>query len=390
MDVHRSAMTHRQRVLAALNHQEPDRVPLDFGGSRTTSIHVVGYERLKRSLGVEAPNIIADRMMQPVLIDERILERFDVDTRALLPGAPDCGGDVELDEITYRDEWGVVRSKPPGSYWYDLKGSALAGEISVHDIARHPWPIPDDPGRTRGLRQRALELKQKGDYALVLGLTIGVVHVSQYLRGFEDWYLDLAGDQDLIGALMDAIVETTMGISASLMREVGDLVDIIFTGDDLGGQSGPQMSPATYRKVIKPRHARFYRQVRDMCPRAKVALHSCGSVYRLLDDLIDVGIEVLNPVQVSAKDMDPARLKAEFGNRLSFWGGIDTQRVLPYGSAEEVKSEVDRRIAEMGRGGGYLLAAVHNIQPEVPTENVIAMYDHARAIGQYPLRFAPN
>lgn len=382
------SMTHRERVLAALSHREPDRVPIDFSGSRCSSIHVEGYERLKRHLGIEAPNIISDRMMQPVLVDDRILERFDVDTRALIPGAPDRGGDVELDEITYRDEWGVVRSKPPGSYWYDLKGSPLAGEITVQDILRHPWPDPDDPGRTRGLRDRALELRRKGDYALVLNLTIGVVHISQYLRGFQDWYMDMAADQRLIGALMDAIVEVTMAMARNLMAEVGDLVDIVFTGDDLGTQGGPQVSPEAYRRVIKPRHARFFRQAREMCPHARIALHTCGSVYLLLNDLVDIGVEVLNPIQVSARDMDPARLKAEFGDRLSFWGGIDSQRVLPRGTPEDVRAEVERRLAQMGQGGGYMLAAVHNIQPDVRVENVIAMYDHAREVGSYPLRIA--
>ncbi len=379
------AMTHRERVLAALSHREPDRVPIDFGGSRCSSLHVAGYERLKRHFGIEAPNIISDRMMQPVFVDERILQRFDVDTRCLTLSAPDKGGDVELDPITYRDEWGVVRSQPAGSYWYDLKESPLIGEITVQDIARYPWPDPDDPGRTRGLRERALALKSQGDYALVLNLTVGVVHISQYLRGFQDWYMDMAADQQLVGAVMDAILEVNLPIARRAMKEVGDLVDIVFTGDDLGTQGGPQISPATYRKVIKPRHARYFSLVHEMCPHAKVALHTCGSVYALLPDLIDIGVEVLNPIQVAAVDMEPARLKAEFGDKLSFWGAVDSQQVLPHGSTEDVRAEVRRRIRELGKGGGYMVAAVHNIQPDVPTENIVAMYEAAREFGQYPL-----
>ncbi|MHB8991373.1 MAG: uroporphyrinogen decarboxylase family protein, partial [Chloroflexota bacterium] len=203
--------------------------------------------------------------------------------------------------------------------------------------------------------------------------------ISQYLRGFQDWYMDMAADQRLLGALMDAIVETTIAMARPILREVGDMVDIVFTGDDLGTQGGPQMSPEAYRKVIKPRHARFFRQVREICPHATIALHSCGSVYALLPDLIDVGIQLLHPIQVSARDMEPARLKAEFGDRLSFWGGIDSQRVLPNGTPEEVRAEVRRRLAEMGRGGGYMVGAVHNIQPDVPIENVVAMFDQARS-----------
>jgi len=380
------AMTHRERVVAALNHREPDRVPIDFGGSRCSSLHVAGYERLKRHLGIEAPNIISDRMMQPVFIDERILQRFDVDTRCIVPNAPDRGGDQQLDPITYRDEWGVTRTQPPGSYWYDLKESPLIGEITVQDIVRHPWPDPEDPGRTRGLRQRALDLKKQGDYALVLNVTVGVVHISQYLRGFQDWFMDMAADQALMGAMMDAILEVNLVTSRNLMREVGDLVDIVFTGDDLGTQGGPQISPATYAKVIKPRHARYFRQVHEMCPHAKVALHTCGSVYALLPDLIDIGVDVLNPIQVGAAEMEPARLKAKFGDKLSFWGAIDSQQVLPHGSVDDVRAEVRRRIGELGHGGGYMVAAVHNIQPDVPTENVIALYEAAKEFGRYPLQ----
>lgn len=377
-------MNHRERVLAALDHREPDRVPIDFGTTRCTSIHVAAYERLKSLLGIDAPNVISDRMQQCVLVDDRILERLDVDTRGLILGSPDGMPDQELDEFTYRDEWGVVRSKPPGSYWYDLRRSPLAGEISVRDIASYPWPDPDDPGRFRGLRRRALEIRQKGDHALVLNLAIGVVHVSQYMRGFQDWYADMALDQTMAGALMDAIVEVTVAIAGNALREVGDLVDIVFVGDDLGTQTGPQISPQSYRKVVKPRHARYFRQVHDLCPHAKVALHSCGSLYPLIGDLIEIGVDVLNPIQVSAREMDPAVLKREFGDRLSFWGGIDSQWVLPRGTPDEVRGEVRRRIAQLGPGGGYILSAVHNVQPEVPTENLMAMLDCAREIGTYP------
>lgn len=385
MAVRKTPMTSRQRVLAALSHQEPDRVPIDFGGSRCSSIHVANYERLKHRFGIDRPNIIADRMMQCVQVDEQILDRFEVDTRLLSPGAPDGAPDVELDEFSYRDEWGVTRSKPPGSYWYDLRESPLVGEINLQDIVCYRWPDPSDPGRTRGLRKRAMELRNKGDYALVLNVTIGVMHISQYLRGFQDWYMDMALDKPKVGALMDAILETTMEIARRVLMEVGDLVDIVFTGDDLGAQSGPQISPATYREVVKPRHARFFDLIHEICPHAKVALHSCGSIYLLLDDLIDAGVDVINPIQVRARDMDPARLKREYGDRLSFWGGIDSQDVLPNGSPSDVEAEVRRRILEMAPGGGYMIAAVHNVQPDVPTENLLAMFDAAREMGWYPL-----
>lgn len=376
-------MTHRQRVLAALNHQEPDRVPMDLGSTRCTSIHVAGYQRLKAHFGIEAPDNITDRMMQPVLVDERILQALDIDTRGIYYGAPDNGRDVELDEITYRDEWGVVRTKPPGSYWFDLKESPLEGEITERDILQHSWPDPEDPGRTRGLREKVLALKESGDYALVLNLSVGTVHISQYLRGFQDWYMDMAADQKLIGVLMDAITDVTTATARRVMLEVGDLADVVFTADDLGTQNGPQVHPETYRKVIKPRHAGFFRQIQDICPHAKILFHTCGSVQFLLPDLIDVGVQSLNPVQVAARDMDPATLKKEYGKHLSFWGAIDTQHVLSKGSPEDVRAEVERRIDQLGSEGGYVLCGVHNIQPDVPGANVLAMYQHARKAGEY-------
>ena len=379
----RRAMTHRERVLVALNHQEPDRVPIDFGGTRDSSIHVAGYERLKRHFGIEAPNIISDRMMQCVLVDDPILEKLDVDTRSIVPGRPDKSPDVELDETTYCDEWGVTRHMPAGSYWYDLMECVLFGEITAQDILRYPWPDPTDPGRTRGVRQMALELREKGDYALVLSVSIGTVHVSQYLRGFADWYKDMASDRKLMGTLMDAITDVTMEMARRLMLEVGDLVEIVFTGDDLGTQNGLQVHPDTYREVIKPRHARFLRQVKEMCPHAKIGFHSCGSVYSVLADLIDVGVQALNPIQVPAGDMDPIRMKREYGDKLAFWGAVDTQHVLPHGTPEDVKAEVERRIAELGEGGGYMLCGVHNLQPDVPIGNILTMYDHAREFGVY-------
>jgi uroporphyrinogen decarboxylase len=170
---------------------------------------------------------------------------------------------------------------------------------------------------------------------------------------------------------------------------VGPYLQIIKLGDDLGGQHGPLMSPQTYRDVIKPYHQELFNFIKARTG-ARIFLHTCGSVYRLLPELIDAGVEVLNPIQVSAKDMDTRRLKAEFGDRLSFMGAIDTQRVLPFGTETEVQQEVERRIAHLGPGGGYILAPVHNVQADVPPENLIAMYRHARQVGSYPLELDPT
>ena len=369
-----AAMTPRERVVTALSHKEPDIVPIDFASTRDSSIVVEGYERLKSHFGVRAENVLTSRMMQVVDVDERILRALDIDTRGIFPAT---SPDVILDKGRYRDEWGIERVKPPGSFYYDLLAFPLAGEITVSDIARYPWPDPHDPIRRSGLKDRVKQIRDETDCAAVLNLQSGFVHTSQYLRGFEDWFLDFARDRRLLGALFDAVLEVSMAICRELLEEVGAEVDVLMASDDLGLQGGLMVSPEAYRELIEPRHRQYFQLMHDMSP-AKVFFHTCGSVVDILDDLVDMGVEVLHPVQVSAAGMDPAQLKKKWGDKLAFWGAIDTQHVLPYGTAEDVRRQVERCIEELGLGGGYVLGAVHNIQPDVPTQNMLAMYHHAR------------
>ncbi len=365
-------MTHRERVVAALEHRRPDRIPLDLGSTRDSSIVVEGYEPLKRHFGVEAENHIISRMMRVVEVDERILRALQIDTRGVFPGAPPS---EETGENSYRDEWGVERVRPPGSYYYDQVSFPLAGDIGPADIARHTWPDPHDPVRTAGLKERVRRIHDAG-CAAVLNLPSGFVHTSQYLRGFEDWFVDFARDTRLLEALFDAVLEASLAICRELLAEVGGDVDVLMASDDLGVQGGLMISPPAYRELIKPRHARYFGLMHDMSA-ARVLFHTCGSVVDIVDDLVEIGVDVLHPVQVSARGMEPAELKKRWGDRLAFWGAVDTQHVLPHGSVGDVRAEVERRIEELGRRGGYVLGAVHNIQPDVPLENVLAMYRHA-------------
>ena len=367
-------MTHRERLIAALNHGESDRVPMDLGSTRVTGIVVAGYERLKRHFGIDRENVIVDGMQQLAAVDEEILEALDIDTRAVLPQAPDRSRDTILPDGSWRDEWGVVRRKPEGSHYYDLLACPFAGEPTLEDLAAYPWPDPDDPGRTRGLREYTTKLREETDYALVGHAPGGWIHVSQYMRGFEAWYTDLILRPEFSVALMTRIRDLTLRMAGHFLDAVGDRIDVIATGDDIATQKGPMMSPAMYRELVWPLQKEqfaFFRAHTD----AKIFYHTCGSVYDILPEIIDLGVEILNPVQTTAAGMDPGRLKAEFGDRLSFWGGVDTHRVLPHGTPDDVRAEVRRRIADLGRGGGYVLNAVHNIQPDVPVENILAMYD---------------
>lgn len=367
------AMTHRERLIAALEHRQPDRLPKDLGTARFTGMVRRAYDRLRDHLGFGAPGRIVDRMQQVVEMDEAILRYFDTDARSVSQGAPDRAADVELDAERYRDEWGVIRRLSPGGEYCELSTSPLAGRLDAAAIARHRWPDPTDPGLTRGLRERAVHLRNTTDYAIIYNARYNVVHQTQYLRGFEDWYCDLAGQHDLFNGLMTAVTEILIEANRRALSEIGDLIDVVAFGDDVGLQDRAICSLPVYRRLIRPYHERALDSARSLTS-AKFLYHSCGSTYAYMNDFIEMGIHAVNPVQVTARNMDPARLKREFGDRLTFWGGIDSQHVLPHGNPAAVKAEVERMSAIMGAGGGYVLAAVHNIQPDVPPENIVALF----------------
>ena len=370
-------MTHRERLIAALSHRQPDCVPIDLGGTVDSSIVVEGYAKLKAHFGIEAEDALCNRMMRVVKMDERILQALDIDTRGVFPGAPVKGADQEFAPDGYRDLWGVERIKPAHSYYYDLKGSPLSGAVTLGDVRSYPWPDPDDPGILDGLSERIQWIRENTDCAAVLALPPPFIHVSQYIRGFEDWYCDIALKAKVLDAISDAILEISLQMVRRMLNAVGGEVDAVLTGDDIGAQTGLQISHDAYLRFVKPRHAKYFRLVRDLTP-AKIIYHTCGSVVSIMEDMIEMGIDAIHPIQVTAAGMDPAQLKQRFGDRMAFWGGIDTQHILPRGSVEDVKQAVERCVEEMGEGGGYVVGAVHNIQPDVPIENILAMFRHAR------------
>ena len=239
-----SKMTHRERVMAALSHEEPDRVPIDLGSTRDSSIVIEGYERLKRKYGVQDENTLTSRMMQVVDVNEQILQALDIDTRGVFPATPP---DEMTGESSYRDEWGVERVKPPGSYYYDQISFPLAGEITLSDIVHYPWPDPDDPIRRQGLKDRVKAIREQTGCAVVLNLPSAFVHTSQYLRGFEDWFMDIAADRKLIGALFDAVLEINLAVCKVILEEVGADADVLLASDDLGLQDRLMISPRAYR-----------------------------------------------------------------------------------------------------------------------------------------------
>jgi uroporphyrinogen decarboxylase len=371
------AMTHRERMLAAISHEQPDRAPLDLNGSKDSTIVWEGYDRLKRRFNLRSPNQLCDRLMRVVCVEEPILQSLDISTRAIFPGLPLKGLAQELGPRSYRDMWGIERSQPEGSYYNDQVQYPLSGDKNLSDLLRYPWPDPDDPGFTQGLRERLRWIRAHTDCAAVLTLPAPFIHTTQYLRGFEDWYCDIAANAPFLEALFDAVLDINMRITENELRAIGQEVDIVFCADDLGTQTGLQMRKADYLRYVKPRHARFFRRVHELTP-AKVAFHCCGAVSEIIDDFAEIGIEALNPFQVTAAGMDPAVLKRKFKGKMAFWGGMDTQALLPRGSVQEVRRAVENMVETMGEGGGYVFSACHNIQPDVPVENILAMYEHAR------------
>lgn len=376
-------MTSRERVNRALDHKEPDRVPFDLGGTFASTIVLGAYRRLADYLGVDDPEPVFSRFTsQTVIPHEGVLEKLGIDTRCLALGAPDGRPEREDASGTMIDEWGVGRRKPASSLYYDLSYSPLAGSITPEDLERHPWPDPDDPGRYRGLRERARYLHGETDYAVILNLPLGLVHQAQFLRGFEDWFIDLLLNPELAGDLMDRVNDVNKRIVANALDICGEYVDVVMYADDVAVQNGPMFANETYRQLIKPREKEVFDLVKEKS-NAKILYHCCGSVVHLLDDFIEIGVDAITPVQVSAKDMDTKWLKDNYGHRLSFWGGVDTHRVLPRGTPAEVKAETKRRLADLMPGGGYILNSVHNIQPDVPPENILAMFEAGMEYGRY-------
>jgi len=396
-------MNSRERVLAALRHEEPDRVPIDLGGMASTGIHAVAYNRLKRHLGLNGTTQVFDITQHLAEVKEPVRSRLGVDVVALprievLPGVrnihwqpwtlPDGSpAEISADFQPVRTADGgwevhgpggiVLYRMPRGGFYFDPVEAPLA-HADPDTLRSLELPRIGDE-ELHLLRERARALYTETDYAIVGAFGGNLLEVGQSLRGWTQFMIDLASALGWLEDFLERIAEMWMDNLARYLDAVGEYIQVIQFGDDLGEQQRPLISPAMYRRLFKPRHARMFGYVHAHSDCA-VFLHSCGSIYELIPDLIEAGVDVLNPVQTSAARMDPARLKREFGDRLVFWGGgCHTQRVLPRGTPAEVAADVRERLRVFATGGGYIFAAIHNILPEVPPENVVAMFDAARS-----------
>jgi uroporphyrinogen decarboxylase len=409
-------MNSRERVLTALNHREPDRVPVDFSGHRSSGIAAMAYPKLRACLGLpERPVRVYDPIQQLAVVEDDVLDRFGVDTIELgrafalaekdwadwtLPDGTPC--QMPAWALPERDgnRW-ILRSKsgrilaimPDGAiyfeqvYWPFLEAddpdqiNEAMGESMWTAIASPPGPLVAGPQGAERLAAGARALREKTGRA-ILGLFGGnLLEVGQFFYRNDNFLMLLAADGERIHRFLDKLVEFHLANLEKFLDAVGPHLDIIVFGDDLGMQSGPQISPAMYREFFKPRHTRMWARAKELAP-VKVMLHCCGGVRELLPDLIDAGLDAINPVQISCRGMDAAGLKRDFGQDIVFWGGgCDTQEILPSGRPDAVAEHVRRQVSIMKPGGGFVFQQVHNILSNVPPENIVAMFDAVHEAG---------
>jgi uroporphyrinogen decarboxylase len=392
-------MDSRNRILTALKHREPDRIPVDLGATESSGITGVAYNRLKKYLRLVGRTQIYDIYQMISKVEEPVLRKVCSDAIPLLieprdwnPWTLQDGSPAEIpakanlrrldngEVVQFSEDGRVIARSTSGGHYLDNVSPPLADARSTADIEKYGYfkdfDWPDYLDETYDdLKHKAENLYSETDRLIVGNLWVHVFAAGQSLRGYENFMIDLIADQKLAHCLMENLMRVYMERVSKYAEALREYVQVIEVNDDLGTQLGPQLDPALYRKMIKPYHKRLWRYIKEKTG-CYLLLHSCGSVYDFIPDFIEMGIDALNPIQVSARNMDTARLKREFGSQISFWGGgCDTQRVLPFGTPEQVEEEVKRRVDDLAPGGGFVFTQVHNIQPDVPPENIMAMYE---------------
>jgi uroporphyrinogen decarboxylase len=411
-------MTSRDRVLSSIRHQEPDRVPVDLGATPSSGISAIAYATLKRHLGLtDGHTRVYDVVQQLAQPEDAILDRYAVDVLDIgrtFDARDEDWYDITLPQGTpvqfpawfrpaphpdgswdaYTRDGTRVATMPLGATFFDqtvfpyldgypadyLDLPAAMSKVHWAALAHSPWDHAGEPDFWQQLRARALALRESSERAIMIVCGCNLFEWGTFLRRMDNFLVDLAQNQAEVERLLDALMEQHLRTLDNVCRAVGDVVDILRFGDDLGTDNGPFMSPATYRKLFKPRHHILCDYVKKHS-RMHTFLHSCGSIYKLLPDLIEAGYDIINPVQINSRDMEPERLKREFGRDITFWGGgADTRSVLNRCTPVEVKDHVRSLIETFAPGGGFVFNTVHNILPDVPPENIVAMYE---AVAEY-------
>ena len=404
--------TSQERVIAALEHRQPDRVPIDLGGHRSSGMMAIAYHRLKQHLGITSGDIyVYDIVQQLAIIEPEVLDRFGIDTIELgrgfalqpedwrpwiLPDGTPCQVPAHIEPVRVGDDWHLYHQdgtligiQKAGMLYFEQTCFPLMDSDDDRFVdldtplekviwaarGTPPAPIGYDPVGLAQLAEGARALRNSTDRAII-GLFGGnLLEIGQFLFRNDNFYMLLAGDKPRAHRFLDVLVEMHLANLEKYLGAVGPSIDIILFGDDLGMQTGPQISPATYREFFYPRHKQLWSTAKQLAD-VKVMLHSCGGIYPLLPMLIDAGLDAVNPVQTTCRDMEPERLKREFGRNLCFWGGgCDTRETLPHGTPAQVADDVRRRVEILAPGGGFVFQQIHNVMADVPPENVVAMLE---------------
>lgn len=383
-------LTPRERVLTAIHHEEPDRIPVVIGVSNATGLKMGPYRELKSLIGVSAPDdyLYDWPELGTAAIDEATMRRLHSDVRGVLDREPSSILERNLlrePHADYVNSWGSgAREVRPGE-WFPMV-EPLAAATTSEDLEQYPWPDMDDPTRVAHVAAQAAKLAADDEYAIVATpWLLFPLERAFAMQGMDTFLMNMALHPDFAEALLWRIAGLCKTLMGHFLAALGDNVDIIKIGDDLGTQQSLLMSPDMYRRMLKPIHADYIRFIKERTA-AKVFFHTDGDVFPLLDDFVEMGIDILNPIQTSAGQMaDLAALKSRYGKNLTFCGAIDTQRVLPHGTPDQVRDEVRRAMALLGPGGGYMVASVHTIMNDVPAVNILAMVDAVEELGRYPL-----
>jgi uroporphyrinogen decarboxylase len=402
-------MNSRERLLTTLQHKEPDHIPIDLDSMAASSIAAIAYNKLKIHLGVKGGKTqIWDPIQLLAAPEAEILSRFRIDTRPArkpIPGLdlteqvwkewtlPDGSTGYlpgnfnpvknEMGDYELIDEAGQVTHRlPAGGYYFDQINYPLEYATTVAEI--EAYPLPDySPEELTWMEQGARRLYETTDKGIVCRSGGSIFEAACSLRGWERFLMDLALEPKMAQAVVEKLTNHYLKNLPGYLQAVGEYSQVIVIHDDLGSQNATFMSPKMYRKMLKPYHTQIVQAIKKQS-NLFVFLHSDGNIRKLIPDLIEVGIDILNPVQISAKDMVPEELKRDFGKDLVFWGaGADTQHVLPFTSPEEVQQHVRELIDIFAPGGGYVFNQIHNIQANVPPENIVAMFDTAHEHGAY-------
>lgn len=388
----KNQMTSLERVRTTLQHQEPDRIPFDLGASTCSGMNKSTYAKLRDYLGLPKKKTeIVDITQQTAVIDRDMQDRLKVDVFSVAPDGPrdrNFETDIIQDETSYKrtDKWGIQWRMPiENGHYFDMISNPFKNITTVRELESYRWPNPLDDAMFVTLKQRNDAPVADGKATIINADCAGIWEMALWINGFEKFFAEMATEKTFAHAMMRKITDYKLAYWKKALDTVGENVLIVQEADDLATQKNTMISPKMYREMVHPYHKELYRFIHSYAKnKVFIFYHTCGACKPLIPYLIDEGVNILNPVQVSANDMDPVALKAEFGRDITFWGGgIDTQHILPHGSRQEIRDEVKRRVEALSKDGGFVFTTVHNVQSDVSPENYMIMWEAFQELADY-------